>query len=252
MLEWVMEIKCKNNPYYFITPSNYQTTHFRGSQSALRVVERAKTNVSSGLKNGINAGLCEDILVRRPVANKSATGLLGFTTKLKNSVQEYLKTYSKNVKHTYEHKVVFALIEKELFGKNSIDSFTHDLDKLILYTLGFPKSFVTPFHRQISVHHTESGKKNNIKSMLCDNIASSPEFKPEKKYSLREYYQKSKELQEVEGFKELLIKYNYGENIDFSAINKQKDTIVGNVSGVSALAFKTFSFIFLGVKSLGL
>ena len=86
---------------------------------------------------------------------------------------------------------VFALIEKELYGKRSIDSYTHDADKMILYLLGFPKSFVSKFHREHSVHHVESGKKPNLRSMLCDNIASSPEFKPEKKNSLRMTRQKN-------------------------------------------------------------
>ena len=168
------------------------------------------------------AELCEDKFVRRPVASKSATGLLGFVVKCKDSVKNYVKNYKKNIEHTYDHKMVFALIEKELYGKNSLDSITHDLDKLILYTLGFPKSIVSRLHRNISVHHVESGRKNNLRSMLCDNIASSPEFKPEKKLSLRDYYNSSKELQQVEGFKEILEKYNYGENIDFNAIRVQK------------------------------
>ena len=214
-----MDIKCKTNPYYFLTPSPLETTHFRGAYKSSRAVER----VCAGVKSGINAGLCEDILVRRPVASKSATGLLGFISKCKNSVLEYVKNYKKNLTHTLDHKLVFALVEKEIYGKNSIDCVTHDLDKLVLYTLGFPKSFVSKFHRQISVHHTESGKNMNLRSMLCDNIASSPEFKPEKKKSLRDHFNTSTELQKVEGFRELLEKYNYGENLDFDAIKAKKE-----------------------------
>ena len=223
VLELIMDIKCKTNPYYFLTPSPMETTYFRGAQSASRVVERACVRINAGAKNGINAGLCEDILVRRPVANKSATGLLGLMSKCKESVASYCKNYKKNLSHTYDHKKVFALVEKELFGNNSIDSLTHDLDKLVLYTLGFPKSFVSKFHRQISVHHTESGKNMNLRSMLCDNIASSPEFKPEKKKSLREHFNTSAELQSVPGFREILEKYNYGENLDFDAIKARKE-----------------------------
>ena len=218
VLELIMDIKCKTNPYYFITPSPKETQSFLGAQSASRVVVRASECINADKL----AGLCEDIYVRRPVANENATGLLGLIVKCKNAVMDYATKYKKNILHTYDHKIVFALIEKELFGKNSIDSITHDLDKLILYTLGFPKSFVSKFHRQISVHHIESGKKNNLRSMLCDNIASSPEFKPEKKKSLRAYYNSSEALQNVEGFKELLEKYNYGENIDFNKIKMIK------------------------------
>ena len=213
-----MDIKCKTNPYYFLTPSPMETLSFSGAQSASRVMVRASECVNAKKL----VGLCEDKFVRRPVANESATGLLGFVVKTIEAVKNYTKQYKKNIIHTYDHKVIFALIEKELYGKNSIDSITHDLDKLVLYSLGFPKSFVSKFHRQISVHHTESGKKNNLRSMLCDNIASSPEFKPEKKKSLREYYNSSAELQRVEGFKELLEEYNYGESLDFNEIKAKK------------------------------
>jgi hypothetical protein len=62
-------------------------------------------------------GLCEDKFVRRPVANKSATGLLGFAIKGFEAIKTYAKQYKKNITHTYDHKVIFALIEKELYGK---------------------------------------------------------------------------------------------------------------------------------------
>lgn len=199
---------------------------------------RAGARVSAGVKSGINAGLCEDILVRRPVATKSATGLLGLAKKCKDAVGNYVKNYKKNIEHTYDHKIVFALVEKELFGKNSIDSITHDLDKLVLYTLGFPKSFVSKFHRKISVHHATSGKEMNLRSMLCDNIASSPEFKPEKKKSLRDHYATSEELQGVKGFKEILEKYNYGENLDFDTIKAVKNLTINTQSGYAGATLK--------------
>ena len=121
---------------------------------------------------------------------------------------------------------------------------THDLDKLILYTLGFPKSFVSKFHRQISVHHTESGKGMNLRSMLCDNIASSPEFKPEKKKSLREYFNTSEELQKVAGFRELLEKYNYGENLDFDAIKAKKNATLQIPQPILQMARVLYCFLF--------
>ena len=220
MVELIMDIKCKTNPYYFI-PSSRKMTSFQGVVGATKRVVNQASSKASAVEI---AGLCEDIFVKRPVASKNATGLLGFINKSTDSVKKYFRNYKKNIQHTYEHKIVFSLIEKELFGKNSIDSLTHDLDKLVLYSLGFPKSFVSSFHRRISVHHTESGKKNNLRSMLCDNIASSPEFKPEKKKSLRDHYNTSSELQKVAGFKELLEKYNYGEDLDFNKIKDVKDS----------------------------
>jgi hypothetical protein len=192
-------------------------------------------------------GTKADIFITRPDANKSASGLLSsdnIFTRCKNAVVKYCKDYKKNIQHTYDHKVVFALIEKELYGRNSIDSLTHDADKLIMYLLGFPKSVVSKVHRKISVHHPESGKQLNLRSMLCDNIASSPQFKPEKKYSLREYYKISKELQEIPGFGELLRKYNFGDNIDFSRIKAMKRCKYNGFVGVGAVAYKAMAWAF--------
>ena len=240
-----MDIKCKTNPYYFLTPSPKEAYNFRGAQRSSVILERVVVRVGSQEKSGINAGLCEDILIRRPVASESATGLLGYVTKFKDAVTNYAKNYKKNLNHTLDHKMVFAIVEKELFGKNSIDCITHDLDKLILYALGFPKSVVSKMHRKISVHHTESGKHMNLRSMLCDNIASSPEFKPEKKKSLREHYASSKELQNVEGFEELLEKYNYGENLDFNMIKAKKEFPKMTISAQALALAKTLAcFIF--------
>ncbi len=244
-----MDIKCRTNPYYFITPSQMETTHFQGARRASGVVKRAGARVLTGVKSGINAGLCEDIITRRPVASKSATGLLGLVNKCKASVANYLKNYKANVSHTFDHKIVFALIERELFGKISIDSLTHDLDKLILYVLGFPKSFVSKFHRKISEHHTESGKHLNLRSMLCDNIASSPEFKPEKKKTLRDHYNTCRELQNVEGLRDLLEKFNYGENLDFNAIKMIKNTKFSQYNNIAIIGLNLLALLFSHAKT---
>ena len=190
----------------------------------------------------------QDIFVKRPVKAINAAGLLNskvnFVSKVTNNAKQYLKCYVANIKHTYDHKIVYALIEKELFGKNSVNSITHDADKMILYLLGFPKSFVSSFHRKHSSHHPESGKNMNLRSMLCDNIASSPEFKPEKKRSLREHFNKSPELQNVQGLHEILEQYQYGESLNFSKIKKEKNKkytgIVGFALGLSKLMLLNF------------
>ena len=219
-----MELKCNTNPYYlsnYAQPPIQKGNNFRGTAYVSRACESA------------------DMFIRRPVAEKSATGLRGFMNKVKQHAQNYVK----NIEHTYEHKIVFAMIEKELCGKNSIDSLTHDADKLIFYTLGFPKSFVTKWHRAHSVHHTESGKKANLRSMICDNIASSPEFKPEKKKSLREHYNSSKELQSVQGFGELLENFNYGENLNFAEINAKKNVKYSGFVGIAVATAKTLALV---------
>ena len=206
----------------------------------------------TAVNNGINAGLCESLTVRRPVASKSATGLLGLVKKGKDAIAKYLQNYKNNIKHTYDHKIVFALIEKELFGKISIDSITHDSDKLIMYVLGFPKSFVSKVHRKISEHHTESGKQMNLRSMLCDNIASSPEFKPEKTKSLRDHYATCKELQKVKGFEEILKKYNYGEGLNFEAIKAVKNIKYNSYQGALALAINLLTLFYSNAKTSSL
>lgn len=220
-----MDLKCNFNPYFYgryEKPPIAQGATFRGAVSAKRV------------------GECADIFMKRPIADNNAIGLCGFL----NPIKKYAKNYVKNVKHTYEHKLVFAMIEKELFGHNSIDALTHDADKMVMYLLGFPKSFVSKWHRKHSVHHTESGMQPNLRSMLCDNIASSPEFKPEKKLSLREHYKASKELQSVSGFGEILERYNYGESLDFNKIKAQKNSRYNGFTGMILATVKTLMLLF--------
>ena len=163
-------------------------------------------------------------LIQRPVACENTTGLLSSKENINPFIQkakEYFKSYKENISHTYQHKLIFAKIEKELYGHNSIDSITHDLDKLVLYILGLPHSLVSACHKKISEHHIESGKKLNLRSLIVDNIASSPQFKPEKTKSLREHFYSSKELQSVIGLKETLEAFNYGEKLDFDKIKSE-------------------------------
>lgn len=231
-----MDIKCNYHPYYFnhfqVPPDDAGIVFSGAHKLQPEVLEKSA-----------------DIFVKRPAGANCAAGLTGIkpveiakkSETLWQKLGNYAKNYVKNIKHTYEHKVVFALVEKELFGGNTIDSITHDADKMIMYLLGFPKSFVSNFHRKHSVHHTQSGKKLNLRSMLCDNIASSPEFKPEKKYSLREHFNTSPELQNVDGFKAILERYNYGEDLDFDRINREK---ISRYSGLKGLMFLAGASLF--------
>ena len=222
MLEWIMDIKCRTNPNYFYSyrlPERYEGMSFKGL----------------GLRAN-QAEECVDRYIKRPVVTKSATGLL-------SSIKARFAEYVNNIKHTYDHKIIFAIIEKELYGKNSIDSITHDLDKLILYILGFSKAFVSKFHRMHSEHHFESGKKMNLRSVICDNIASSPDFKPEKQYSLRDYFQIAPDLQQIEGLESRLDKYNYGEDLDFEQIKTKIRKKYHGAKGLANAALKDFMVI---------
>ena len=238
-----MDIKCNINPNYFQNfpenrhrVGNYTGTTFQG---AYRVPQNVfEESMDKFVKRPAGAKCTAGLLSINP-ANKTKQSLL---KKAVDGIKNYAKNYVKNIKHTYDHKIIFALIEKELYGQNSIDAITHDADKMIMYLLGFPKSFVSDFHRKHSMHHPESGKKMNLRSMLCDNIASSPEFKPEKKLSLREHFRTSKELQNVAGFKKILEKYNYGENVNFSKINKERQNDYAGLKGLALAACKFMLF----------
>ncbi len=182
------------------------------------------------------------IVMKQPPKNKN---LVDFLTdnKIYNSIKLYFTKYKSNIKHTYDHKIFYSIIEKQLYGKNTIDSITHDLDKLILYILGFPHDFVAKFHRKISSHHTLSGKNINITSMVCDAIASSPDFKPNKKLTTRDYFKSNNKLQTIKGLAELLEKHNYGENLNIEQIKNKKQKFNGP-KGLYKLSKKTLKLLF--------
>ena len=72
----------------------------------------------------------------------------------------------------------------------------------------------------------------NLRSIICDNIASSPEFKPEKTKSLREHYNTCAALKSVKGLGEMLEKCHYGEEIDFNKITEEKNSNFHGTKGV--------------------
>ena len=73
-----MDIKCNTNPNYF---NNYQPHIMAGP--VLRGRARVMTRVMSQSAQR-SVGNNADIFVRRPVAEKSATGLLGLCKKIKD------------------------------------------------------------------------------------------------------------------------------------------------------------------------
>ncbi len=208
---------------------------------------RVKNTRACVQENVCLAGVNNNVYEIKSVANQSAADFLGFRRfieKISSTISDFKKTYMKNLKHTYDHKIIYALIEKELTGHVGINSLTHDSDKFILYALGFPKSFVSKFHRQHSSHHPESGKSMNLISMVCDNIASSPQFKPEKKLSLRAHYAKSKELQAVKGLSEILERYHYGDDINFGKILMLKNSRYKGFKSLPAVVIKAVKVLF--------
>ena len=213
-----MDIKCNYHHYSYndyIFPRHKEKIPFRGM---------------------VNESVCRtaDIIVKRPIATECAIGL---SSKSKISsiiakIQNYFQNYKKNLQHTIEHKIFFAMVEKSLYGNISINSITHDLDKLIMYFFGMPRSFVSKFHREHSEHHPQSGKKMNFRTMLCDMKAS--EFKPDKSKALREYFNTCPELQRISGLQQYLEKYNYGENLSLESIKAKKER---NSTSIKALSY---------------
>lgn len=182
------------------------------------------------------------IAIKQPEKKKNLNVLLA-NNRILDSIKSFFSKYKSNIKHTYDHKIFYSIIEKQLYGKNSVDSLTHDLDKLILYILGFPHDFVAKFHRKISSHHTQSGKNINITSMVCDTIASSPDFKPNRKLTTRDYFTSNNKLQTIKGLAELLEKYNYGENLNIEQIKNKKQKFNG-LKGLYKLSKKALKLLF--------
>ena len=105
------------------------------------------------------------------------------------SVKNHFANYGRRINYTWQHKKAFLHVEKELCGKNTWRGYCHDLDKLIMYILFFPKKLAHDIHVATSPHHIRNGK---VKSPLMAVIdwESCRYTKPDKPYTSREYYEK--------------------------------------------------------------
>ncbi len=226
----------KNSTYTISAPSRDFSEH-KAKEVRLKPPIETRNRVNTSAQ----------IIKIKPVTNENVTGFSVYKKAfsiISKPFSKIFQEYKKNIKHTYEHKIIFSIIEKQLTGKNSTNCITHDIDKMILYLFGFSHNFVSKFHRKHSTHHVESGKKLNLITMMCDNIASSPEFKPEKKSSLREFYNSSSELQNINGFGELLEKYNYGENLNFDQIKRLRTVKYRGSKGLKRAIAKSLRILF--------
>ena len=57
-----------------------------------------------------------------------------------------------NIKYTWNHKIAFLKVEKELLGKNTIRGYLHDLDKIFMYLI-FDQKATHRIHTKIAKHH---------------------------------------------------------------------------------------------------
>ena len=105
------------------------------------------------------------------------------------AIKSHFANYGRRINYTWQHKKAFLQVEKKLCGQNTWKGYCHDLDKLILYVLGFPKNWVHDFHYSTSSHHFRNGKvKDPLIAVLdweCCRIT-----KPDKPYTARQYYEK--------------------------------------------------------------
>lgn len=71
------------------------------------------------------------------------------------------------LKYTLAHKKAFLQTEKELYGKNSIRGYLHDVDKVIMYPILGAK-LTSKVHRKVSKHHDKAKTKNDYQQMIID------------------------------------------------------------------------------------
>jgi hypothetical protein len=123
--------------------------------------------------------------------------------------ESYFTGYLERIKYTSKHKIAFLKMEKQLLGKNTLGSYLHDLDKLIMYIVGFPKKLAHNIHVATAPHHVRNGKiKKPLQAIIDWECARFT--KPDKPLNAREFYEsyfvkkKNMRLPEIEeGFKKL-------------------------------------------------
>ena len=142
------------------------------------------------------------------------------------NVSTFWDQYTYNIKKTHRHKVAYAVDEYKQFGYNTIDSFTHDADKMFWYVLGYDHDEVVRKHRRISEHHIENNKKKNIKSMFIDIHCSGD--KPDKQTPFRDYFYGNKQLRDTKGLEKFAKEHNFGEKVAIQTLTKEVDKITGS------------------------
>lgn len=65
-----------------------------------------------------------------------------------------------------KHKKAFAKKEKELLGRYTLNSITHDLDKLLMYCLFVSIPFTRRTHKKYAKHHNPKNKLREIERVI--------------------------------------------------------------------------------------
>lgn len=121
----------------------------------------------------------------------------------------YFTGYLERIKYTSKHKLAFLKVEKELRGKNTLGGYFHDVDKLLMYIIGFPKKLAHKIHVATAPHHERNGRiKRPLHAIIDWECARFT--KPDKPLTAREYYEsyfvekRKMRIPEIEdGFKKL-------------------------------------------------
>ena len=109
-------------------------------------------------------------------------------TSLLNNLKDYFGGYTRRINYTWQHKKAFLQVERDLLGKNTIQGYLHDTDKLFMYIIGVPKNLAHKIHVSIAPHHIRKGKVKSPMQAIID-WESARYTKPDKPLSAREYYE---------------------------------------------------------------
>lgn len=110
--------------------------------------------------------------------------------KIDDAIREYFTGYPKRIKYTWQHKKAYLAVEKRLAGKNTLRGYLHDLDKLIMYIIGFPKEIAHNIHVTTTPHHIRKGRVKYPKGAVID-WECARYTKPDKPLNARDFYERS-------------------------------------------------------------
>lgn len=78
---------------------------------------------------------------------------IDFFQKIISPISHFIHDYAARFNYTWQHKKAYLRVEKELTGKNTLTGYLHDVDKLVLYAIGFPGELAHNIHTSIARHH---------------------------------------------------------------------------------------------------
>ena len=111
-------------------------------------------------------------------------------TNFQQRIDNYFGGYTKRIKYTWKHKKAYLQVEKKLTGKNTLRGYLHDLDKLVMYIIGFPKEIAHNIHVATAPHHIRKNKVKYPQGAVID-WECARYTKPDKPFNARDYYERA-------------------------------------------------------------